>query len=145
MTNGNTPVFLTFLAAGLLAAALFTFQPYSADGTGRPYAKPARRYVRAALGQDSLGLARLSASGEAVAWGLRTARLRHDSLALWSSRARAWIGARAGDTTEVFLYPPGESCGEAPIVLRFVGSGRDARVLSARSACLDPGEDRRPR
>lgn len=138
MTNGHTPVFLTMLAAALLMAALLTFQPYSAESSGRAYAKPAKRYVRAALGQDSLGLARISASGEAVAWGLRTARLRHDSLALWSGRTQAWTGMRSGETTEVFLYPPGETCGEAPIVLRFVGSGRDARVLSARSACLDP-------
>ena len=49
-----------------------------------------------------------------------------------------WTGVRSGDTTEVFLYPPGEVCSEAPIVFRFVGSGSDARVLSASSSCLDP-------
>ena len=137
MTNGHTPVYLTILAAVLLAAALLTLQPYSAEPFGRAYAKPAKRYVHAALGEDSLGLARLSASREAIAWGLRTARRRHEALALWSQRAQALTGARSGDTTEVFLYPPGERCGESPIVFQFVGSGPSARVLSVSSSCLD--------
>ena len=136
MIKGNEPLFLTILAAALLVAALFTVQPYSADW---PYAKPAQRYIRAALRQDSTGLARLSASQTAVAWALDAARTHADSLALWASRTQVRTGKRSGDTTEVFLFPHGDVCLEAPILFRFVGSGNDARVLSASSACLDPG------
>ncbi len=50
----------------------------------------------------------------------------------------AFTGEIRGDTAEVFVYPQTEDCGDAPIVLRFLGSGRDARVLRASSACLGP-------
>jgi hypothetical protein len=72
-----------------------------------------------------------------VLWALDAARKRPESLALWAGGTRAWTGVRLGDTTQVFLYPAGEVCSEAPIVFRFVGSGSEARVLSATSSCLD--------
>lgn len=137
MVKGKEPLFLTILAAGLFVAALFTVQPYSADWPGGGYTKPAQRYIRAALRQDSVRLTRLSASDIAVLWALDAARTHRESLALWSGHTRAWTGARSGDTTEVFLYPRGEVCSKAPIVFRFVGSASAARVLSARSTCLD--------
>lgn len=139
-SKGKEPFFLTMLATGLFVAALFTFQPYSADSSGRAYAKPARAYIHAALGLDSVRLARLSASNIPVEWALGASRTHSDSLALWADRTSAWTGWRSGDTTEVFLYPPGEICSKAPIVFRFLGSGSDARVLSASSSCLDPNE-----
>jgi hypothetical protein len=135
--NGNKPLLLTILAAGFFLATLLIVQPYSADWPGRAYAKPAQRFIRAALRQDSVTLARLSASDTPVAWALDAARSHPDSLALWAGDSRAWTGPRSGDTTEVFLYPPGERCSEAPILFRFVGAGSDLRVLSARSSCLD--------
>jgi hypothetical protein len=135
--NGNRPLYLTLLALTLLGAVVLTFQPYSADWPGRDYAMPARRYIRAALDQDSLALVRMSSSAGPVVWALDAARTRPSTLALWSRRIQAWTGERRGDTTEVFVYPPGEECGEAPLVLRFVGSGGDARVLQASSACLN--------
>lgn len=138
MVNGKTPLLLTLLAAGLLAATLLIIQPYSADWPGRAYAKPAQRYIQAALRQDSVRLARLSATRTPVIWALDAARSHHQSLELWAGRTQAWTGARSGDTTEVFLYPSGETCSEAPILFRFVGSGSDARVLSASSSCLNP-------
>jgi hypothetical protein len=137
MVKGNEPLLLTILAAGLFVAALFTFQPYSADWPGGGYTKPAQRYIRAALRQDSVRLARLSASDTPVLWALDAARTHPESLALWSGRTQAWTGTRSGDTTEVLLYPRGEACSTAPIVFRFVGSAKEARVLSARSTCLD--------
>ncbi len=137
MVNGKTPLYLTLLAAALLLTALFALQPYSADWPGRSYTKPAQRYIRAALRQDSAGLLRLSALSTPVRWALTAARAHPESLALWTRHTRAWTGERHGDTADVFLFPPGEGCGNAPIVLRFVGSGRDARVLAASSACLD--------
>jgi hypothetical protein len=138
MFYGKEPLFLTILSAGLFVAGVLILQPYSADWSGRAYIKPARQYIRAALGQDSLRLARLSASDMPVVWALDAARMHPDSLALWAGRTRALTGVRSGDTTEVFLYPRGEMCSEAPIVFRFVGSGSDARVVSASSSCFDP-------
>ncbi len=130
-------MYLTLLAAAFFGAALLVSQPYSADWPGRAYAKPAERYVRAALRRDSLALTRLSASVQPVTWALAAGRARPESLRLWEHRAQALTGERAGDTAEVFLYPYGEVCEEAPIVLRFVGAGKDAKVLRASSACLD--------
>jgi hypothetical protein len=138
MANGRIPLYLTLLVMVLLTAALLTFQPYSADWPGTDYTKPAQRYIRAAIRQDSVGLVRLSLSLSPVAWALDAARAHPDTLALWGRRVQAWTGERRGDTAEVFVYPMGDVCGEAPIVLRFVGSGSDARVLRASSACLGP-------
>jgi hypothetical protein len=138
MVNGNKPLLLTILAAGLFIAALLIFQPYSADWPGTAYAKPAKRYIQAALRNDSVRLARLSVSDSPVAWALDAARLHRESLALWTGRTHAMTGVRTGDTTQVFLYPSGDVCSKAPILFRFVGSGSNARVLSASSPCLDP-------
>jgi hypothetical protein len=138
MVDGKQPLFLTIIAAALFVAALITLQPYSADWPGTAYIKPAQHYIRAALRQDSARLARLSASATPVVWALDAARTHPESLALWEGHTRARTGVRSADTTEVFLYPTGEACSEAPIVFRFVGSGSDAKVLSASSTCLDP-------
>jgi hypothetical protein len=138
MANGKMPLYLTLLVLAVLAAALLTFQPYSADWPGTGYTKPAQRFIRAAIRKDSVGLVRLSDSPSTVAWALGAARAHPDTLALWGRRVQAYTGERRGDTAEVFVYPPGDACGEAPIVLSFLGSGSDARVLRASSACLGP-------
>jgi hypothetical protein len=141
MVNGKTSLLLTLLAAGLFAALVFIIQPYSADWPGRAYAKPAQRYIQLALRQDSIRLARLSISDTPVAWALNAARTHPQSLALWAGRTQAWTGVRAGDTTEVWLYPAGGVCDESPISFRFVGSGDGARVLSAGSSCFGLDRD----
>ena len=138
MVNGKKPILLTIIAAGLFVAALLTLQPYSADWPGRAYNKPAQRYIRAALRQDSVRLVQLSASDAPVVWVLNVARTHPESLSLWAARTHAWTGPASGDTTEVFLYPSGETCSGAPILFRFVGSGSNARVLSASSSCFHP-------
>jgi hypothetical protein len=64
--------------------------------------------------------------------------LRQPYSADWPGTAYAEpAGERRGDTTEVFVYPPGPRCDESPIVFRFVGGGPRARVLHASSDCLD--------
>jgi hypothetical protein len=138
MVNGKMPLYLTLLLAALSVAVVLTLQPYSADYPGTAYAKPAQRYIRAALRQDSISLARLSASVEPVTWALDAVRQHGNSLASWASRIQAYTGERRGDTTDVFLYPGRDPCSQVPIVLRFVGSGKNVRVLKASSACLDP-------
>ena len=136
MVDGKTPIYATLLLMGLFVAAFLLFQPYSADWPGTIYAKPAQRYVRAALRQDSVALLRQSTSLPAVRWALRAARRHPDTLALWASRVEAWTGERRGDTTVVFVYPSGNACNESPIVFHFVGSGSTLRVVRASSACL---------
>lgn len=136
MVNRGTSWYLTLIALVLLGGAILVVQPYSADWPGTGYTAPARRYIHAALHRDSLLLSRLSASERPVHWALAVSRGERDTLALWDRRVQAFTGKRSGDTAEVFVYPPGEVCATSPIVFRFVGVDRHARVLEARSACL---------
>lgn len=137
MANGRTPLYLALVALTLFGGAMLVVQPYSADWPGTAYSEPARRYLRAAIREDSVGLAHLSAAPAPVNWALDAARRNRHTLELWKRRVRAFIGERRGDTVEVYVYPPGDECAEAPIVLRFIGVGRDARVLKAGSVCMD--------
>jgi hypothetical protein len=138
MLNGKTPLYLSLLGAGLLAAAMLTMEPYSVSTLwDAACTKPARRYLRAALERDSTALVRHSAGGMPVAWALRAARGHPDSLAVWAHYARAWTGARIGDTADVVLSTATEVCDDDPIVLRFVGTGDSAKVLRVTSDCFE--------
>jgi hypothetical protein len=137
MVNGRMPLYITLLAAAALGAAIFVLQPYSADFPGTAFAKPARRYIRAALEQDSLALTRMSASPSPVTWALHAARTRPDSLAAWAGHVEAWTGERRGDTTQVLVFGASDRCSQVPMVLRFVGVGGHAKVAKAGSTCLD--------
>lgn len=136
MVNGKTPLYLTVIASVLVGAAIFFIQPYSADFPGTEYAKPARRYLRAALHQDSADLRDITGSKAAVEWALQVARTHPDSLAAWGGRTYTYVTARRGDTADVLVYPAAEPCSEVPIVMKFIGTGRHARVVQASSACL---------
>jgi hypothetical protein len=135
--NGKMPLLLTVAAAAAFMATLLIVQPYSAESSGGAYAMPAKRYIRAALRQDSVKLASLSATSVPVVWALDAARLHRESLALWTGRTEARTGPRSGDTTEVFLYPSTDACSGAPIRFRFVEAEGHPRVLSATSSCLN--------
>ena len=56
MTDDKAPLYLSLVAAALLGTALLTLQPYTAEPFGGGFGKPAERYVRAALAQDSVAL-----------------------------------------------------------------------------------------
>jgi hypothetical protein len=135
MANGRTPLFLTLLALVLLGAVVLLVQPYSADST--PYARPARKFIQAALREDSLDLARMATSPSPVTWALAAGRNHPDKLAQWTPRTEAFVGERRGDTVQVFVYPTGKVCDDAPIAFRFVGAEKDAKIADANSACLD--------
>ncbi len=128
MANDRQPIYGTLVFLGILLAALVILQPYSADWPGTVYTEPARRYIRAAMRQDSATLTRLSTSESPVRWALAAARRHPDLLTIWKGRIEAFTGERRGDTTEVFVYPypDGWACEKEPIVLRFVGSGTRA-------------------
>ena len=143
MNNDKAPFYLWLVAAALLATAVMTLQPYSAESVGKGFGKPAERYVRAALAQDSVALVRLSATDSPVIWALAAARRSPASLAAWAHHTQAWTGERRGDTTQVFLYGAAALCGDAPIQFRFVGTRGGAKVVGASSACLDSAPNAR--
>jgi hypothetical protein len=137
MTDDKAPLYLSLVAAALMTTALLTLQPYTADPWGRGFGKPAERYVRAALAQDSVALARLSVSDSPVIWALAAARRSPRSLAGWAHHTEAWTGERRGDTTQIFLFSAGSLCRDVPIQFRFVGARSGAKVVGASSDCLD--------
>jgi hypothetical protein len=139
MATDRRPVYGTLIFLGILLTALFVLQPYSADWPGSVYSEPARRYIGAAIRQDSTALTRISTSESPVRWALAAARRHPDLLIIWKGRIQAYTGERRGDTTEVFVYPypSGWACEEEPIVLRFVSSRTAPKVSEASSACLD--------
>lgn len=136
MATDRRPLYATLIFLGILLTALFVLQPYSADWPSA-YSEPARRYIRAAIRQDSAALTRLSTSNSPVRWALAAARRHPERLTIWKGRIEAWTGERRGDTTEVFVYPSGWACDQEPIVLRFVSSGAAPKVVEASSKCLD--------
>jgi hypothetical protein len=144
MNDDKAPLYLWLVAAALLATAVLTLQPYSAEPVGKGFGKPAERYVRAALAQDSVALVRLSATDRPVIWALAAARRSPVSLAAWAHHTQAWTGERRGDTTQVFLYSRAALCDDAPIQFRFVGARSGAKVVGASSACLDSAPNARP-
>ncbi len=136
MVNGKTPLYLTIVALILIGGAVLLVQPYSADFPGTDYAPAVRRYVRAALRQDSAALQAVSASPTAVEWGLEVGRTHPDSLAAWAGPTNTYVTARHADTAEVLVYPVADPCSNVPIALTLVGSRSHARVVGASSACL---------
>jgi hypothetical protein len=136
MATDRRPLYATLIFLGILLTALFVLQPYSADWPS-VYSEPARRYIRAAMQQDSATLTQLSASESPVRWALAAARQHPERLTIWKGRIEAWTGERHGDTTEVFVFPSGWACQQEPIVLRFVNAGTAPKVVDASSECLD--------
>ena len=142
MVTDKRPIYGTLVFLGILLAALVALQPYSADWPGRPYTEPARRYIRAAMREDSATLVHLTTSESPVRWALAASRRHPDILRLWKGRIAAFAGDRRGDTTEVFVYPYypyplRHTCQEEPIVVRFVSLPVGLKVLEASSKCMD--------
>ena len=139
--NGKTPLYLTLILSAVLAAAMLLIQPYSlrssAPSPWQIYAEPARRYLQAALREDSLALVRQSNALAPVAWALAAARRHPDSLSVWALGAKVWTGSRHGDTAEVLLSTTTDVCTDRPIWLRFIGSGDEIRVTEAGSSCFE--------
>jgi hypothetical protein len=135
MINGKMPLYLTALGLAGLAVGALVWQPYSADFPGTQYSKPIRRYIHAAVRQDSTGLARVSGSSSAVSWGLMAGRDHGGRLARWEHGMQAWVGKQRGDTAQVFVFSDGTVCENFPIVLQLVGNDGEARVVRASSSC----------
>jgi hypothetical protein len=134
--NGKTPMCLSLAVLGIFIGAMLAVQPYSATWPGTDYIGPAHRYLQAGIRNDSLAVRRLSLSPVSASWALAAGRAHR--LDPWRGDVQAWTGERRGDTTEVFVYPSDHACEAAPIILRFVGTGTDARVVEAASTCPNP-------
>ena len=136
MVNGKRPLYLTLLTGAVAVSLLYAWQPYSVSSGWYAYTKPAHRYLRAALREDSAALVRQSASPAPVAWALHAARTHPAMLRVWARNGRAWAGTQNGDTTIVLLDTFSHVCRDQPLMFQFVGAGSRARVLEARSGCL---------
>jgi len=106
-------------------------QPYSVTSPWTRWDEPGRRYFDAALRLDTAALRRLSASPGAVSWGLRAGHSERNSLAAWASSARAWVGLRRGDTTDVWYGRLTDDCSSR---LTFI-SEQSPRVVGAQASC----------
>lgn len=134
-TNARAPWPLIAIVALLLAGTTLAVQPYSVTSPWHVYDQPARLFLRAAARGDSLSLTSRTSGTGAARWALASARAHPDSFAVWAREAKAWAGRHQGNRTDVFLSARTYNCN---LVLRFVGSGKNARVERASSECLAP-------
>jgi hypothetical protein len=134
MVNGKMPLALTLAAAGLLAAVVLTWQPYSTTSPWDVYTTPARQFLRAAARHDSAQLSRMSLGATTVQWAVTAAEHHPDSLAYWARHAEAWTGTQHGDTAQVFVWVRNSGCN---LVLQFVGLAQAAKIGRASSACFE--------
>jgi len=135
MKNGRARVARLVLAALVVMAAVLWLQPYSVFSPYRAYTEPARRFLRAALAQDSLELQRRAISPHAVQWALDAGRGDRTALAVWARLSRPSSGRRHGDTTTVVFQTSTRVCYLRPVAMTFVGTA-NPRVLMASSSCF---------
>jgi hypothetical protein len=136
MPNGRVPAGGLILATLLAGAALFWFQPYSVISPYRTYTEPARRFLRAALTQDTLELQRQAASTQPVQWALEAADGDPNALAIWAQLSRPYSGRRHGDTTTVVFQTSTRVCYLRPVTMAFVGDTESPRLAVASSSCF---------
>lgn len=137
MANGKTPAYLAVLAVVFAVGVLLLWQPYSVTPRWKRYAAPMESYLRAAVRQDSVALARQTLSDSAVTWALHAARAHPQALAVWARDARPSWGLERGDTAIIGLETFTEVCDANPIVLRFVVHEKRPMVAQASSACFE--------
>ena len=136
MMNGRARVARLVLAALVVMAAVLWLQPYSVFSPYRAYTEPARRFLRAALAQDSLELQRRAISPHAVQWALDAGRGDRTALAVWARLSRPSSGRRHGDTTTVVFQTSTRVCYLRPVAMTFVEAAPEPRVLMASSSCF---------
>jgi hypothetical protein len=110
MPNGRAPAGGLVLAPLLAGAILLWLQPYSVISPYRTYTEPARRFLRAALTQDTLELQRQAAATQPVHWALEAADGDPNALAIWARLSRPYSGRRHGDTTTVVFQTSTRVC-----------------------------------
>jgi hypothetical protein len=136
MKNGRARAGRLVLAVLVVMAAVLWLQPYSVFSPYRAYTEPGRRFLRAALAQDSLELQRRAISSQPVRWALDAGRGDTSALAVWAKLLRPSSGRRHGDTTTVVFQTSTRACYLRPVALTFVGTPAEPRVLVASSSCF---------
>ncbi len=136
MRNGRARMGRLILATLVLIAAVVWLQPYTVVSPYRGYTEPARRFLRAALAQDSMELQRRTASRQPVQWALEAGNGDRSALALWAKLLRPYSGHRHGDTTTVVFQTSTRVCYLRPVTLTFVRATAEPRVLVASSSCF---------
>jgi hypothetical protein len=136
MPNGRVPPGWFVLATLLAGAALLWLQPYSVISPYRTYAEPARRFLRAALTQDTVELQRQAVSAQPVQWALDAAQGDPNALAVWARLSRPRSGRRHGDTTIVVFQTSTRVCYLRPVTMAFVPGAKGPRLAVASSSCF---------
>lgn len=136
MPNGRIPIGWLVIVALLGSATMFWLQPYSVVSPYREYVEPARRFLRAALDQDTLELRKQAISSGPVRWALRAAHGDPNAVAIWAQRMRPYSGRRHGDTTTVVFQTGTRVCYLRPVTMAFVHGTEGPRVALASSSCF---------
>ena len=136
MKNGRARAGRLILATLVVIGAVVWLQPYSVFSPYRAYTEPARRFLRAALAQDSVELERRAASRQPVQWALHAGKGDRTALAVWARLLRPYSGRRRGDTTIVVFQTSTRVCYLRPVTMTFVRSTAEPRVLVASSSCF---------
>lgn len=136
MSNGWIRAGGLVTATLLAGAGLWWLQPYSVISPYRAYTEPARRFLRAALSQDTLELRRQAASTQPVQWALEAADSDPNALAIWARLSRPHSGRRHGDTTTVVFQTSTRVCYLRPVTMAFVPGGKGPRLAVASSSCF---------
>jgi hypothetical protein len=131
MTTGREHVLM--LSGVMLAGILLVLglQPYSVTSPWSRFDGPGRKYVEAALRQDTAALRNLSASSAPIRWAILVRQTDPAALATWANWAHASVGFTRGDTTDVWYDTPTSAC---PFRLTFVRD-HSAKVVDAHARC----------
>lgn len=133
--NGRARAGRLILATIVVIAAVVWLQPYSVFSPYRAYTEPARRFLRAALDQDSMELRRRAASRQPVQWALDAGKGDRTALAVWAKLLRPYSGWQHGDTTTVVFQTSTWVCYLRPVTMTFLRAEKP-RVLVASSSCF---------
>ena len=136
MNNGRARAGRLILAILVVIAAVVWLQPYSVFSPYRAYTDPARRFLRAALAQDSVELQRRAVSQQPVEWALDAGKGDRSALAVWAKLLRPYSGRRHGDTTTVVFQTSTRVCYLRPVTMTFVRTAAEPQVLVASSSCF---------
>ena len=136
MANGPGRAGRLALATVVIILAVLWVQPYSAVSPYRGYTEPARRFLRAALAQDSVELRKHAVSVQPVEWALQAAHGDPTALSIWARLLRPYSGRRHGDTTTVVFQTTTRTCYLRPVTMTFVEGAKGPQVVLASSSCF---------
>lgn len=136
MKSGRARAGRLILAIVVVIGGVAWLQPYSVFSPYRAYTEPARRFLRAALAQDSVDLQRRAASRQPVQWALHAGQGDRSALAVWAQLLRPYSGRRHGDTTIVVFQTSTRICYLRPVTMTFVRTAAEPQVLVASSSCF---------